>query len=166
MLTEITFNLVGDHQRFSAGGEEEEDEDEDVSYLRQSMSVLCLLCKSLDKVYVVALHLHDRGGESKYQDEYVVNFLAFRMLNAKTLNRNTDTVWTERDPRSERTENRRINTVTFEFQITASSPRLREVTFSSLPMIRAVGSLLGIAFSQSSQDTNFDVSCYFFWKLS
>ena len=36
------FNLVGDHQRFSAGGEEEE-ETRMMSYLRQSISVLCLL---------------------------------------------------------------------------------------------------------------------------
>ena len=35
----------------------------------------------------------------------------------------------------------------------ASSPRLREVTFSSVSIIRAVGSLLSIAFAESNKDT-------------
>ena len=73
------FNLVGDHQRFSAGGEEEgEDEDDDVSYLRQSIECLVSVVANLSTRFTnVALHLHDRRGESKYQDEYVVIYMTF-----------------------------------------------------------------------------------------
>ena len=74
------------------------------------------------------------------------------MLNAKTLNRNTDTVWTERDPRSE-AENMTDQLSRLEFTFCRILTSSSQVTFSSLPMIRAVGSLLSIAFSQSNKDT-------------
>ena len=121
------FNLVGDHQRFSARGEEDEDEDDDVSYLRQSIECLVSVVANLSTRFTnVALHLHDRRGESKYHDEYVVICIMNcreclrecwrecwrecrrecwrECLNTHT-HTHTGTVWTERDLRSEKTGN-------------------------------------------------------------
>jgi hypothetical protein len=151
-----TYNFVGDHRRFAskktsedANSDDDDDDNDDVSYLRRSVECLVSVVADLSARFTnVALHLHHRN-ESKYDEE------SFRYdLDGK------------RSPRrARRTGRRNINDDAtnidsilsrLEFLIpVATSPRLREVAFSSLSMIRAVGSLLKLAFAASNKDSEF-----------
>ena len=108
--------------------------------MRKSIECLVSVVAKLSTRFTnIALHLHNRRGESKYEDEYD--------LDGKRSPRRRNRRNGKMHMKDETTLSR------LEFLIpVASSPRLREVTFSSVSMIRAVGSLLNIAFDRSNKD--------------